>query len=129
MFPSTYAPETLTESREAHLVPCRVRLTGPTEEFEDQIIMDNENTNLAHQNMNVTYVRGRKIIGQPVEFRNSDYFLVQSSEDNEGNATMKPISKLSQIVNYEREGNEDRLLEEIKRFNELRNLEALIHEN
>lgn len=120
----------------AHLVPCKVRYTGPTTEFQDNLLMDSEHhrslkkaepeqqSNVSH----VTYIRGRKIAGQEV-LGSDQYatFLMNSSTDASGDSHMKPMAKVSNVINYERDGNEDRLQEELEKFNELLELTELIH--
>ncbi|QLQ78797.1 hypothetical protein HG537_0B01450 [Torulaspora globosa] len=118
----------------AHLVPCKVRYSGPTAEFQDNFHMDSEHdkslrkeveqTDVSH----VTYIRGRKIVGRQV-FGSNEYraFLMNSSSDASDELTMKPIATVSEVVNYERDGNESRLQEEITRLDELLELIEVIH--
>ncbi|QLL31284.1 hypothetical protein HG536_0B01460 [Torulaspora globosa] len=120
----------------AHLVPCKVRYSGPTAEFQDNLHMDSEH----HRSLkkpeaeqqcdvsHVTYIRGRKIVGRQV-FGSAEYtaFLMNSSSDASGDLTMKPIARVSEIVNYERDGNEGRLHEEVGRLEELLELSDMVH--
>ncbi|CDO92802.1 unnamed protein product [Kluyveromyces dobzhanskii CBS 2104] len=124
----TFVPKPVQTRHQVHLVPCKVRYTGPTNEFEDQFIMDENTNDLSHENKHVSYIRGRKVIGESVIFKDSVSYITSSHEDEEGNLLIEPSHKVNDIFDYEREGNEDRLSEELSKFKELRELEALIHE-
>lgn len=119
----------------AHLVPCKVRYSGPTVEFQDNFHMDSEHDRSLKKDeaeqcavSHVTYVRGRKIVGRQV-FGSGEYtaFLMNRSPDASGELTMKQIARVSGIVNYERDGNESRLQEEIGRLEELLELSEVVH--
>lgn len=120
----------------AHLVPCKIRYSGATSEFQDNFVMDNKHRQClaksdADQHCNasqVTYIRGRKIVGREV-LNSKDYsaFLMSSSADASDELTMKPIAQVTHIVNYERDGNEERLDEELTKFNELLEVSEVIH--
>lgn len=90
--------------------------------------MDENTNDLSHENKHVSYIRGRKVIGESVIFKDSVSYITSSHEDEEGNLLIEPSHKVNDIFDYEREGNEDRLSEELSKFKELRELEALIHE-
>lgn len=122
----------------AHLVPCKVRYTGATEEFKDNFRMDLSHgeslkkvePDSQHNTSHVTYFRGRKVVGQEI-LSSSDYdaFLMSTSEASDASETKiaKPIAKISSVINYERDGNEDRLREEIDKFNEFIELNDIVH--
>lgn len=141
--PKSEAPELLHASPKlptysAHLIPCKVRYTGPTDEFKSNFELDASNDEVSGQSekesnqdvSHVTYLRGRKIIGQEL-LPTKDYaaFLMSTpSESPEAPGTaMKPVARLSSVTNYEREGNEERLQEEMGKFNDFIELNDIVH--
>lgn len=120
----------------AHFVPCKVRYSGPTEEFARNFQLDSDNHQSLRKNeaetesktSHVTYLRGRKIIGQEF-FTPEEYnaFLMKRSSDASDASTLKPVAKISNLINYERDGNEERLNEELSKFNEFIKLVDIIH--
>lgn len=123
----------------AHLVPCKIRYTGPSEEFVDNFHMDpNDDQCLRKQeldgtnteepeDLHITYLRGRKIAGKNVLKSVADcqaYLLENSVNDT---ATLKCSAKISELVNYERDGNQERLIEELNKFDEFIKLSDIIH--
>nr|CCA89258.1 ribonuclease H2 subunit [Kluyveromyces marxianus]CCA89270.1 ribonuclease H2 subunit [Kluyveromyces marxianus] len=124
---TTFVQNKVAKNYTAHLVPCKVRQTGPTTEFNDQFILDEELIEPTQQGKSVTYIRGRKIVGDELRFEDSSCFVVKTSQDGLGNNLVEPVFNVAKIVNYEREGNEERLINELTNFEELRHLESLIH--
>lgn len=112
---------------ELHMVPCKVRYDGPTEEFVNQLKTDAVHTNASHDDKAVTYLRGRKLIGDIINIGDRVAYLVQSKEDTSGQISIITTSAVSRIINYEREGNEERLEEELKRFEELHQVNSILH--
>ncbi|EDO19054.1 hypothetical protein Kpol_2000p18 [Vanderwaltozyma polyspora DSM 70294] len=132
-----------------HLVPCKIRYNGPSDEFTDNFNMDNEemevlNNDVADESKQVyvNYIRGRKIIGQdvlPIFGEGSKAFLTEnviSSDatmeeefDNTESINAKPIATLNKLINYERDGNESRLSSELQKFQEYIELNDIIHNN
>lgn len=123
----------------AHFVPCKIRYTGPTEELVDHFHMDPNNDQClrkqeierAHteepENLQITYLRGRKIVGQNVFKSGVDcqaYMLEKSANDD---VTLKCSAKITNLMNYERDGNEERLLEELTKFDEFIKICDIIH--
>ncbi|QEU60188.1 hypothetical protein KDRO_C07180 [Kluyveromyces lactis] len=125
---TTFLPKPVQKQCQAHLVPCKIRYTGPTDELEEQFIMDKEVTSALHENRNVTYIRGRKVIGEQVMFEDRTSYILSTREDDNGNLIIEPTYKVTEIFNYEREGNEERLTYEMSKFKECRELDFLIHE-
>lgn len=129
-----------TESRlptyTAHLVPCKVRYTGPTEEFRDNFHVDpshDESLQKAESGAkqgasHVSYLRGRKISGRDIlPTKDHAAFLMSNSSDASEAPAYTPVAKLSSVINYERDGNEERLQEEVSKFNELVEFLDLVH--
>ena len=90
--------------------------------------MDKQVISPLHENRNVTYIRGRKVIGEQVVFDDRTTYIMSTREDDSGNLLIEPTYKVTEIFNYEREGNEERLTDEISKFIECRELDSLIHE-
>ncbi|SCW03119.1 LAFE_0G03356g1_1 [Lachancea fermentati] len=113
---------------EGHFVPCKSRYTGSTLEFKDNFKEDTEDTSTSSSDNVSTYVRGRKLVGKPLNFLEScSMILVEESTDAEDQTTMKKVADVSKLINYEREGNESRLEEEMAKFQEFLNLNDIIH--
>lgn len=122
--------ESLPTSYQAHFVPCKVRYSGTTQEFKDQFQLDQEEMQgtRAGKDEYVTYIRGRKIVGKEITaLEGCLATLVEETTDPDGNTTWQPVASLSKLVNYEREGNEGRLEEEMGKFQEFVELADLIH--
>lgn len=67
-------------------------------------------------------------MGKPLNFLEScSMILVEESTDAEDQTTMKKVADVSKLINYEREGNESRLEEEMAKFQEFLNLNDIIH--
>ncbi|QLG70207.1 hypothetical protein HG535_0A01450 [Zygotorulaspora mrakii] len=132
----------------AHFIPCKVRYNGATEEFVDNFHCDNEDDltlkrkeddSLNGEKLCVRHIRGRKIVGK--KFLGSDgyqTFLVKTGtregEDGETGqisldttSKIEPIAKISSMINYERDGNEERLLEELEKFQQFLDVSDVIH--
>ncbi|CCE64755.1 hypothetical protein TPHA_0I02540 [Tetrapisispora phaffii CBS 4417] len=127
----------------AHNVPCKIRYSGPSDEFEDNFIFDEDNTN----DMYVNYLRGCKIVGQEINSVfdkevncylmdvTGDMDISESHNDKNGDSDNKklesislvPVAKILKVINYERDGNESRLVEEMGKFEESLELNELIH--
>ncbi|KAH3899759.1 uncharacterized protein SCDLUD_004047 [Saccharomycodes ludwigii] len=118
---------TSQEAFSVHLVPCLIDYNGPTQElpgnFDKEVVKDGE---IAYE---ARYLRGHKIIGKKVQMKwNFQPFLIDicqvSGEDEDlGSDTaqcqnIKILGQCREIVNYEREGNESRLNEEMTKFEE-----------
>lgn len=125
---ATFLAKSVQKQCQAHLVPCKIRYTGQTDELEEQFIMDKQVISPLHENRNVTYIRGRKVIGEQVVFHDRTTYIMSTREDDSGNLLIEPTYKVTEIFNYEREGNEERLTDEISKFIECRELDSLIHE-
>ncbi|ADJ41794.1 AFR749Cp [Eremothecium gossypii ATCC 10895] len=84
------------------LVPCKVRYSGPTAEFQS-----------------LNHIRGRKIVGKDIlsKFPDSNAYLARP--DN--------VATLNAILNCERDGNDQRLLSELHKFHENLDLNDAIH--
>lgn len=111
-----------------HLVPCRIRTTGHTNELANNFKKDAEES--AEDNSQVvTYIRGRKIIGKPLTYLDRfQTVLLEPVQDPETPNTYKETARIGMVFNYEREGNEARLQEEISKFEEHLQLADVIHD-
>ncbi|KAL6942788.1 hypothetical protein ACO0RG_001749 [Hanseniaspora osmophila] len=106
---------------DAHLVPCIINYDGNTSELPKNFDSETEaSKNIATESLDkreVKYLRGRKLVGQEVNLatpENSNFQTYIFDTD-----TNQICSKVSALYNYEREGNEKRLIAESARFHEL----------
>ena len=126
----------------AHFIPCKVRYTGPTSEFVDNFDHHDKNDqSLAKEddatdkkvNFEVRYLRGRKLIGRPVmESADTQAFLVKRATEDENSSgstsmALQCTAKVRTLINYERDGNDERLLEEMAKFQEHLEIANIIH--
>ncbi|SCU95942.1 LAFA_0G03312g1_1 [Lachancea sp. 'fantastica'] len=116
---------------ELHLVPCKIGTTGPTKEMASGFRRDADEPKQESEG-SVTYLRGRKIIGKAV-FPQKDRYTVVALEPcettNNTSLDHKKAAEISHIYNYEREGNEQRMHEEMDKFHEYLELSDLIHQS
>ncbi|SCV00816.1 LAMI_0G07470g1_1 [Lachancea mirantina] len=121
---------------EVSLVPCKIRFNGSTTEFQAHFMDDQEDLRKTNDNL-VTSIRGRKIIGKKLKFFEDSKIVLadvveSTDDDSSNNAACKTKSYqetavVTQLVNYEREGNESRLEEEMHKFGEYLELVRMIH--
>ncbi|SCV03281.1 LANO_0G03202g1_1 [Lachancea nothofagi CBS 11611] len=117
----------LKKCYELHLVPCKIGVTGPTKQLEEHFQVDAEESHEEELKV-VTYIRGRKIIGKPVPLLDDHELVALEPQTSlNGERELKVLAKVSNIYNYEREGNEKRLQEEMLKFEEFLQLAELIH--
>ncbi|SCU99449.1 LAME_0G03224g1_1 [Lachancea meyersii CBS 8951] len=114
---------------ELHLVPCKIGITGSTTELSNNFAKDAKESS-SSENKAVTYIRGRKIVGKTVEPLNDTHkiVVVEQLAQSDSSKEYQQAGEISQIYNYEREGNEHRLHEEMQKFQEFLELAELIHQ-
>ncbi|CCK69194.1 ribonuclease H2 subunit C family protein KNAG_0C00800 [Huiozyma naganishii CBS 8797] len=103
-----------------HMVPCKIRYTGPTKELTNNMIIEETN-----DKYNSTYITGHKIRGREVDTSQqmlSPYILKDNPEtttdEKLSTISSKNASPIQHLINYEREGNESRLVEEMSKLEE-----------
>lgn len=112
-----------------HFVPFKVNNNIKTTEFQDSFINETNNSNYR-----ILYLRGRKFIGKDVDHITLKPYIVATNSipkdaQNQTQIIAKNnLTKLHSLTNYEREGNEERLIDEHHKFKELIDLTTLIHE-
>lgn len=110
-----------------HLVPCKIRVAGPTAELTTNFDEDLEESKTDGSRV-VNYIRGRKLVGKSLScFQDCDIVLLDQDCEASTGTNFTPSGRVSSIVNYEREGNEQRLQEEMEKFNEFLQLSETIH--
>ncbi|CCH58381.1 hypothetical protein TBLA_0A05880 [Henningerozyma blattae CBS 6284] len=115
----------------AHLVPCIIHFNGQSDEIKTNLKFDQEEEK-NHTNKFVTYFRGRKLIGQDVlkllnENNKVKAFVMEDTTNIQNNKQFHVVSTLDKVINYEREGNEDRLDMEMSKLREFIDVTNLIH--
>lgn len=123
-----------TKKYTAHYIPCKIRYDGESTEFENNFIFDEDemkerNKNDDHATMYVNYLRGRKILGKKVVIENSRAFLMDGKIDTTAadGGSVDVVAEVSSMINYERDGNESRLQDEMARFQEYLQLSDIVH--
>ncbi|SCU96898.1 LADA_0H03334g1_1 [Lachancea dasiensis] len=112
---------------DVHLVPCKIKVTESTKELDSGFDQDLEESN-SNEAKVVRYIRGRKVVGCLAPFQQDSTILAVSSLlSHDGQKEFEQIAYVDHIYNYEREGNEPRLREEMEKFAEYINLAELIH--
>ena len=112
-----------------HFLPCKINKDIKTEEFKDSFI----NENLTKNNTTL-YLRGRKLIGKEIIHNKLEPYIFSNditdipTTDNTTTIHKSKLKKLNTFVNYEREGNEQRLIDEHNKLYEFIDLTNLIHD-
>ncbi|CCC68939.1 hypothetical protein NCAS_0B08550 [Naumovozyma castellii] len=133
----TDAPTTYTAS----FVPLKIRYNGPTTEFVNNFkdnktpTKDDEINNYSTDTTNTThttFIRGRCLHGTPVNkyFESASAHVIGKSKQTDNdieNQTYTVQSTVNSIINYEREGNTQRLTEELAHLKEFVQLQNHIH--
>ncbi|CCF59052.1 hypothetical protein KAFR_0G00190 [Kazachstania africana CBS 2517] len=117
-------------NKSIHLIPARVKYTGPTTEFEDNFKND-PNESESH----VRYLRGKKLLGtdilSSIPGRKGYIIEKKNGKADEGQEQEKEAyitsGPLTSVINYEREGNEKRSEDEVSKFQEYISLIDIIH--
>ncbi|CUS25106.1 LAQU0S27e00232g1_1 [Lachancea quebecensis] len=117
-----------TKLYDMHLVPCKIRATGHTNELANNLEKDTEES--ADNNSRVvTYIRGRKVVGKSLAcLERFQTILLEPSSDPETSNAYRETARIGTAFNYEREGNESRLQEELSKFEEYLQLTDVIHD-
>lgn len=121
-------PELPHPSHTLHFIPAKINKDSITSEFKDALIDETP-----AGEYNTVYLRGKQLKGKAVKVEILQPCIIQSTEPNEENDSNTTIInnanilKLNSIINYEREGNEERLINEHNKFNEFMNITNLIH--
>ncbi|KAL6947302.1 hypothetical protein ACO0QE_002185 [Hanseniaspora vineae] len=116
---------------DAHLVPCIINYDGSTSElpknFESEPEASKSIESQPSGTREIKYLRGRKLVGQEVsistpENKNFETYILDTDSN-------KICCKVNALFNYEREGNEKRLVAESARFHEfLETMETIMDE-
>lgn len=115
-------------SHTLHFIPAKINTDSTTSEFKDALIDETPGGEYI-----TVYLRGKQLKGKPVELNHLQPCIIQSEEsgvadDNDTTVVNNnDILKLKNISNYEREGNEERLVNEHNRFIEFMDITNLIH--
>lgn len=116
----------------AHLVPTRVQIDSKTSEFKTALNNETPNSEIT-----TTYIRGKQIKGKSVHVETLTPYIISQGrtknelDEQENNNTetlvISDLIPIQQIINYEREGNEERLQMELSKFNEYLDLTNTIN--
>ncbi|CAL9731628.1 hypothetical protein MOUN0_M01772 [Monosporozyma unispora] len=113
-----------------HFIPAKINSDCSTTELANELFNETP-----EEDYTTIYLRGRKLKGKPVLVESLIPCLIQKTEieeQNDSNSTIinnDDILTLTSIINYEREGNEERLDKEHERFHEFMDITNLIHEH
>ncbi|CCD22226.1 uncharacterized protein NDAI_0A00680 [Naumovozyma dairenensis CBS 421] len=124
-----------------NFVPIKIHMNDKTKEFSNNFIVTNTPIQLGNNkqwNRLETFLRGAKLIGTDISLHDNETLILSQREiqDNDSLSTTcdpKQIyvvdSTIDKMLNFEREGNEQRIEEELNKFYEYIQLNNLLHNN
>ncbi|KAK5779601.1 uncharacterized protein PWA37_002777 [Arxiozyma heterogenica] len=111
-----------------HFVPCKTDNNTKTTEFND--LLTDKDLNDKYLSI---YIQGRNLLGKEILNDTLQPYLISTNSIIEDDQNQKQIietnklKKLNKVINYEREGNEERLKQEHDKLSEYIILTNIIH--